>query len=849
MGQRKRVRGRRFAGRLTGSLIVAFLGLLFLEPAKLWGKPVTAGGARKAVRGWLKVSPKPLRTALGGQIARVDTFTDGEGKPAYYVVYLEPTGFVIVPAEDLAEPIIAFVAQGTYDPSDDNPLGALVSQDVPARVAAARQFQRGNGQRIDTAGRQALARACSKAQGKWAELQAYDDSVGTMGLSGISDVRVAPLTQSTWGQTTVGDYFGGTSCYNYYTPPYSTPDGDPYNYPCGCVATAMSQLIRYHEHQSSGPSGAYIWSNMPLQPDEGITPAEQQAIGHLCYDAAESVDTVYGSGGSTATLHDACRELRETFSYSNSIHGYNSYSELGAALTNMILPNLDANHPVLLGVHSPGAHAIICDGYGYNSSTLYHHLNMGWSGRDNVWYNLPTIVCTETGKQYNIVDTCVYNIYTSGSGQIISGRITDPEGLPISAVTVSTTGSGTYQAASNTEGIYALAKVSSGGSFTVSAGKGKWNFSNQMATTGTSVQDSTTCGNRWAINFAGTISAGFIELAKDTYVAPESISVRLVDSDLQSSGSKDVVLSICGGDSETVTLSENPPGTGVFKGSIPTAAGAAVVEDGTVQVLGSKVVTGIYEDADDGTGSPATSYDSATLAAASTTIYTTNFTGGLPSGWSRVDGGDSTGDTWTWTNPAGRGNSNWSGTFMIADSDYFGYFGYGVMDEQLITHNIDCSDYVNVVLKFKHYFDYWEMSLNEICDVDVRVGGGPWHNLVRYQGADTGGQVQLDLSSYADGRANVQVRWHYYNADYEYYWGIDDVQIIGVAQPERILGDFEPDCDVDFYDFAVLALAWRSGEGDGNWNPACDISQPKDGSIDYKDLDVLAGNWLVGTSP
>ncbi len=63
---------------------------------------------------------------------------------------------------------------------------------------------------------------------------------------------------------------------------------------------------------------------------------------------------------------------------------------------------------------------------------------------------------------------------------------------------------------------------------------------------------------------------------------------------------------------------------------------------------------------------------------------------------------------------------------------------------------------------------------------------------------------------------------------------------------DRLVGDFEPDYDVDFADFAVLASAWQSETGDGNWNRACDISDPNDDVIDYNDLAVFTVNWLAG---
>jgi hypothetical protein len=61
-------------------------------------------------------------------------------------------------------------------------------------------------------------------------------------------------------------------------------------------------------------------------------------------------------------------------------------------------------------------------------------------------------------------------------------------------------------------------------------------------------------------------------------------------------------------------------------------------------------------------------------------------------------------------------------------------------------------------------------------------------------------------------------------------------------------GDFEPDCDVDMKDLKVLADAWLSSPGSGNWNPAADISNPPDNIINFADFVVLAENWLAGTN-
>lgn len=60
------------------------------------------------------------------------------------------------------------------------------------------------------------------------------------------------------------------------------------------------------------------------------------------------------------------------------------------------------------------------------------------------------------------------------------------------------------------------------------------------------------------------------------------------------------------------------------------------------------------------------------------------------------------------------------------------------------------------------------------------------------------------------------------------------------------VADFEPDGDVDLDDYAILTSAWKSRDGDANWNPVCDISMPPDGTINGGDLRVFTANWLTG---
>lgn len=509
--------------------IICSVLLQFCDNA--FSSPTTEDKAAKVVIGWLKSDSNPLETRLGRQVDYVETYDDNDGNSLYYAVYLRPSGFVIVPADNSVEPIIAFADDGTYDPSFENPLGALVSRDVEERVVAARK--------TETLLYSATLAQIPASQSKWRRLEELGNEASgrvlLMGLSNCSDIVVPPLLQTKWSQEEccTSPYL---SCYNYYVPPFGVDD--PYNYPCGCTATAMAQLMRYREYPTDGigvqaftikvddanetaytrggdgMGGPYEWDLMVSEPDCSTTEAERQAIGALCYDAGVSAKIAYasrGTGGSSANISDVRDALINVFKYSNAVYAYNydwnqqKFQDIGQGLNDMINPNLDANYPVILAVGNPddpnGGHAILADGYGYNLSTLYHHINMGWGGMDDAWYNLPTVDSTVS---FEGLAECVYNIFTQGSGEIISGRVTDTFGIPISDALVKVYGSNvSYTATTNSKGIYALAKVEPEKAYTITVTKAGYDFESQVVKTGTSINSTPATGNIWGINFQG----------------------------------------------------------------------------------------------------------------------------------------------------------------------------------------------------------------------------------------------------------------------------------------------------------------------------------------------------------
>jgi len=104
-------------GRRTSLVLAIVVALSLVMPTIAFAKPTTEAQARLVVANWLKLDSIPLGARLGKTVGEVAVFKDDRDTPLYYVVYLQPSGFVILPADDLAEPIIAFAAQGRYDPS------------------------------------------------------------------------------------------------------------------------------------------------------------------------------------------------------------------------------------------------------------------------------------------------------------------------------------------------------------------------------------------------------------------------------------------------------------------------------------------------------------------------------------------------------------------------------------------------------------------------------------------------------------------------------------------------------------------------------------------------------------
>ena len=539
--------------------------------APVRANPVTAKQAAEAVRGWLRYDAKPMGETLSGQIGEVKGYKGPAGKLAYYVVSLAPEGFVIVPADDLVEPIIAFSPRGKYEATRESPWHAIVSQDVPKRVAyvQTRQFMAAGADRAKARGNLELAsKRWSRLRDAAAELHT-EKAVPKAPPTSVSDVRVAPFVATRWSQGNSG----GGHCYNYYT---------PNNYVCGCVATALAQVLKYFEvpqfgvgtaqfgisvdmvgqtrnlRGGDGYGGPYDWGNMVNQPGGGLTDAQRRAIGALCHDAGVSVNMMYAAGGSGAGTSRTMWALKNVFGYSGGgsiwTGGVDEQPDIYQPIMNC---NFDAGRPVIVSIADtiePGTvgHAIVGDGYGYQGVTQYHHMNMGWGGGSDGWYNM-FATWSAGGYAWDTFSGVGYNIYVTGDDEIVSGRVVD--GIhhlyqPIHNIDVTYTITGSATPAvigqartvkTNENGIFYFEHVPSSSTLTVKVSKPTYVFDGErwrwrpekftvnplVAATGQSGGGGS--GNVWGLAYTGTLN--YVEMVPNPVVVEEggtaTLQVRL----------------------------------------------------------------------------------------------------------------------------------------------------------------------------------------------------------------------------------------------------------------------------------------------------------------------------------
>ncbi len=343
-------------------------------------------------------------------------------------------------------------------------------------------------------------------------------------------------------------------------------------------------------------------------------------------------------------------------------------------------------------------------------------------------------------------------------------------------------------------------------------------------------------------------SAGVIELDQDVYPVEDTMTVTVKDGDLVAPSITVHVDSTSEPSGESVDLFVTAT-PGRYEGTLTISATNSV---GVLMVADGDTITATYDDADDGTGSPATATDTATVdgqvappsglavewwGTVAGTAFDEDFSGGL-GGWTIVDGGTGTGPAQTWTdaNPGLRtANAPITTPFAIVDSDEHGTFD---MDEELISPIIDMTGTLTATLEFDHYFYHLGP---EFGDVDVRSSntGGAWTNVAQYvTDSPNPDHANIDITTEAAGANDVQIRFHYYNANYEWYWMVDNILVTyvggGTTEDNKLTWTLSPD-DGGGQNDVVQYNIYRADNEFGPWDAGAYIDSVPAGTTEYVD--------------
>lgn len=298
-----------------------------------------------------------------------------KGENLYYVFdRTDEGGYMILGADDLAPELIGYTNTGRFDA--DHVVPALKWWLSECELSISRAIAAGKP---------------LKAAAKHAKRE-----------------DIAPLVKSLWSQS--GNY-NGNMLFNKYCPKV---DGQAT--PVGCMATAMAQIMRYHQWPEKGSGSVsyttlthqknlsvdfskttYKWSDMidkygNVYGEDGkvqsysFTDAQNDAVSLLSYHCGVATEMDYAPEGSGTGVLNALSALITNFGYSPYTYLTNRDFYENEQWEALLYSELEAERPILYTGYTKNeeGHAFVVDGY---KDGLFH-VNWGWGGLSDGYYTV-----------------------------------------------------------------------------------------------------------------------------------------------------------------------------------------------------------------------------------------------------------------------------------------------------------------------------------------------------------------------------------------------------------------------------------------------------------------------------
>ncbi|NOY79162.1 MAG: T9SS type A sorting domain-containing protein [Calditrichaeota bacterium] len=379
---------------------------MFASGNQTSARPVTRVEIFRASENWLQEIPEFWqfgKTGMAGYSINykkqmIPILDESTGRILAYVVSLSPKGFLILSADNRLNPILGFSGESNYWPGEDsrNVLLQIVRSDISHRLDFIEK-------------QESSADVINQNKRKWRELLGDQDRSQNR-ILGMSEIY-GPYVTSKWGQGRVN----GDDVFNLYTPNH---------WPAGCVATALAQILYYYRWPLTGTGKhlyneddagtlsadfsrtRYDWKNMlPDYQTAGASLVQRRAAGWLTFQCAVSVDMDFEETGSTASTRNVASALKLYFRSSG-----NYEKSTSPDFWDHLKENMRIAQPAQLAISTASGlgHSVVADGYFDHNG--YYHLNMGWLGKNNSWYDLAGSFYV---SGYSIVNGAVLDISPS----------------------------------------------------------------------------------------------------------------------------------------------------------------------------------------------------------------------------------------------------------------------------------------------------------------------------------------------------------------------------------------------------------------------------------------------------
>lgn len=333
-----------------------FSAILSLAAVTVSAAPVAKDRAISTAQAFIKAR-------VGATVSASNVYS---ASGSYYIVNLNPQGWVIVSADDNASPIIGYSTSGQ-----------LSWHSIPVNLQAM----------LDIYGKQVQ----QLATGTRISNRDWNNVTSLAASTRADDATIAPLIKVHWNQT---------SPFNYYCPGSGSNKAI-----VGCVAVAMSQAMSVQKYPPR-PTG-YVdftppgYSNIQLNYDaesaydwNAIISGSNQyrEAARLMYHAGVSVRMHYGADGSGVPYSDLylIRDaLRTNFQYGNDVAYYyrDQYERTNGktAWIRLLLNELSAGRAIVYNGTGEAGHSFNLDGY---DGISMFHVNWGWGGIGDGYFNI-----------------------------------------------------------------------------------------------------------------------------------------------------------------------------------------------------------------------------------------------------------------------------------------------------------------------------------------------------------------------------------------------------------------------------------------------------------------------------